>query len=243
MISKTVLITGAAQRIGAVIARHLHESGFNVIVHYHHSATEANRLVDELNKTRSDSAHCVQADLLDVSRYDELIDTAMGFNGRLDVLVNNASAFFPALLCDINEDMWDELIGTNLKAPLFLAKSINEHLKKNKGCIVNITDIHGSKPLKRYPVYSVAKSGLIMLTKALAGELAPDVRVNAISPGAVLWPQDMHDALKHKILSRIPMQRHGTPMDIAKTVNFLITKADYITGQIISVDGGRSLYS
>ncbi len=242
MIDKTVLITGAAKRIGAVIARHLHAGGLNIIIHYHHSATAAKDLIDELNAARPGTAHCVQADLLDISCYDGLIATATGFTGRLDVLINNASAFFPTLLADINEDSWDALIGTNLKAPLFLARSMGGQLKKNNGCIVNITDIHGGKPLKRYPLYSVAKSALMMLTKALAREMAPTVRVNAVSPGAVLWPEEMDNGLKHKILSKIPMQRHGEPLDIAKTVRFLIHDADYITGQIISVDGGRSLY-
>ena len=242
MTSKTVLITGASRRIGAVIARYLHAKQFDVVIHYNQSVAEANSLADELNQGRTSSASLVQADLSKQSSCDTLIDTVTELNNGLYALVNNASTFYPTLLSDVNEDTWDEIMDVNLKAPLFLAKRTAALLRKSQGCIVNITDIHGAQPLKRYPLYSVAKSGLIMLTRALAKELAPDVRVNAVSPGAILWPDDMDSELKNKILSRIPLRRHGDPIDIAKAVHFLITDADYITGQVLTVDGGRSLY-
>lgn len=242
MTSKTVLITGAAQRVGAVIACYLHARQFDVVIHYNESTAEATRLAGELNQLRANSASLVQADLLAPSACDALIDAALGFKNRLDALVNNASTFYPTLLADMNEDAWEGIMGANLKAPLFLAQRAADSLRKSRGCIVNITDIHGTRPLKRYPVYSVAKSGLIMLTQALAKELAPDVRVNAVSPGAILWPDPMDSELKSKILSRTPLRRHGDPLDIAKAVHFLIVDADYITGQVLAVDGGRSLY-
>ncbi len=242
MTSKTVLITGASRRIGAVIARYLHAKQFDVVIHYNQSAAEANSLADELNQDRASSASLVQADLSNQSSCDTLIDTVTELNKGLYALVNNASTFYPTLLSDVNEDAWDEIMDVNLKAPLFLARRAADLLRKSQGCMVNITDIHGARPLKRYPLYSVAKSGLIMLTRALAKELAPDVRVNAVSPGAILWPDDMDGELKNKILSRIPLRRHGDPIDIAKAAHFLITDADYITGQVLTVDGGRILY-
>ncbi len=242
MTGKTVLITGGAQRIGAAIARYLHANRFDVVIHYNRSAAEANHLAGELNHIRANSSCVVQANLLDVSSCDRVIDTALELNGRLDALVNNASVFYPALLPDINENTWDEIVGTNLKAPLFLVRRAAEHLERNRGCIVNITDIHGSRPLKGHSVYSVAKSGLSMLTRSLAKELAPDVRVNAVSPGAILWPAGMDGELKNTILSKIPLQRLGEPVDVAKAVHFLIAEADYVTGQVLAVDGGRSLY-
>ncbi len=257
--NKTVLITGAAQRIGAAAARYLHSKQFNVVVHYNRSALEANRLVDELNHIRADSSCTVQADLLAASSYDSsrlilvqadllaassydwVIDAALELSGSLDALVNNASMFYPTLLPQIKEPTWDEIIGTNLKAPLFLARHAAVHLEKTQGCIINITDIHGSRPLPQYSMYSVAKSGLIMLTRSLAQELAPNVRVNAVSPGAILWPDGMGEEAKDSILSAIPLQRRGLPVDVARAVHFLIAEADYITGQVLAVDGGRSL--
>ena len=239
--NKTVLITGAARRIGAAAARYLHSQQFNVVIHYNRSAAEASQLADELNSIRANSSCTVQADLLAVSSYNWVIDTALELTGSLDALVNNASMFYPTLLAQIKEPTWDEIIGTNLKAPLFLARHAAVHLEKTRGCIINITDIHGSRPLPHHSMYSVAKSGLIMLTRSLAQELAPNVRVNAVSPGAILWPDGMDDETKDSILSAIPLQRPGEPAEVARAVYFLIAEADYITGQVLAVDGGRSL--
>ena len=235
------MITGAARRIGAVIARHLHEKQYNVVIHYNRSAPEANSLASELNKIRPNSSSTVQADLMAASSYDWVIDKALELNGSLDVLVNNASVFYPTRLPQIKEPTWNEIIGTNLKAPLFLARRAAPHLEQTRGCIINITDIHGSRPLLEHSMYSVAKSGLNMLTRSLARELAPNVRVNAVSPGAIIWPAGMDDETRDSILSVIPLQRPGDPVDIASAVYFLIAEADYITGQVLPVDGGRSL--
>ena len=241
MAGRTALITGAARRIGAAIARRLHAEQFNVVIHYNRSAQEANQLAGELNQVRPGTACTVQADLMAASAYDWVIEKALELTGSLDVLVNNASVFYPTLLPQVKEPTWNEIIGTNLKAPLFLAMRAAPHLEQARGCIVNITDIHGSRPLLEYSMYSVAKSGLNMLTRTLARELAPNVRVNAVSPGAILWPADMDDETKDSILSLIPLRRPGDPVDIAGAVYFLIAEADYITGQVLPVDGGRSL--
>ena len=235
------MITGAAQRIGAAIARYLHSKQFSIVIHYNRSAKEANQLADEFNRLRANSCCTVQADLQAASSYDRVIDTALELTGSLDALVNNASVFYPTRLAQIEEPSWNEIIGTNLKAPLFLARRAAPHLEQTRGCIINITDIHGSRPLLQHSMYSVAKSGLNMLTRCLARELAPDVRVNAVSPGAILWPAGMQEETKDTILSTIPLHRLGAPLDIARAVYFLIAEADYITGQILPVDGGRSL--
>lgn len=241
MADKTALITGAARRIGAAIARHLHEKDFNVVVHYNRSASAANLLAEELNQVRTGSCRTVQADLMAPSSYDRVMKKALALSGRLDVLVNNASVFYPTRLPDIAEPAWNEIIGANLKAPLFLARNAAPHLERTGGCIINITDIHGSRPLPEHAMYSVAKSGLNMLTRSLARELAPKVRVNAVSPGAILWPAGMDDETRDSILSAIPLQHQGNPADVAKAVYFLIAEADYVTGQVLPVDGGRSL--
>jgi pteridine reductase len=241
--SPTVLITGAAKRIGAVIARNLHDCGMTIIVHYNHSATEAQALVTDLNHLRENSAHLLQADLLDVNGYDSLITRAVGFTGRLDVLINNASMFYPTPVGKTTQQQWMELMGTNLTAPYFLSQAAIRYLEQTAGCIINITDIHGARPLKDHPVYSTAKAGLIMLTRALAKELGPAIRVNAVSPGAILWPEGLPDNKKEKILSRTLMKRMGTPEEIAGTVRFLVRDATYITGQVIVVDGGRTFFA
>ena len=241
MTNKTVLITGAARRIGAVIARHLHAQQFDVVIHYRRAADEAAGLADELNQVRPGSAATAQADLLQPAACASLIDAALAFNNRLDALVNNASAFYPTPLADLDEGSWDELVGTNLKAPLFLASRAAASLKKHRGCLVNIADLYGSAPLKGYAVYSVAKAGLLMLTRALARELAPEARVNAVAPGAILWPENMDEEQKAKILSKTPMGRLGDPADVAKAVHFLIADADYMTGQTLMVAGGRGM--
>lgn len=243
MTNKTVLITGAAQRIGAVIVRDLHAQGMDVIIHYHNSATQAQSLAKELNAERTGSACLTQADLLDDNNISSLIRDAHKFKNRLDVLINNASIFYPTALEDVTIKQWDELIGINMKAPFFLSQQAAPYLRESAGCIVNITDIHATKPLKDHPVYSAAKAGLEMLTQALAKELGPQVRVNAVSPGAILWPQTMDATRRKKILNRTILKRQGCPEDIAKAVRFLINDADYMTGQVLTIDGGRTLFS
>ena len=241
MKNKTALITGAAKRIGAAIAKHLHKSGMDIIVHHHTSAKEADELVNSLNATRTDSAITLQANLEQQESYDALVKEALLFKGKIDVLINNASVFYPTNIEDMNETNWNELINVNLKAPLFLSQSAVNSLRETKGCIVNIADIHGDKPLKDHPIYSISKSGLIMLTQSLAKELAPDVRVNAVSPGAITWPEEMGSKTKELILEQCALKRTGTMEDICKAVFFLINDADYITGQVLKVDGGRTL--
>jgi len=238
------LITGGARRVGAAIVRTLHGAGMNVALHYRQSMKAANQLADELNAQRSDSVRLFHADLCRTEHLPRLVSTVVADMGRLDVLVNNASSFFPTPLGSVTTDDWDDLLGTNLRAPFFLAQSAGPHLRANKGCIINIADIHGRQPLKNHPVYSVAKAGLIMLTRALARELAPEVRVNAVAPGAILWPeQELDEVTKQRILSRTALKRRGDPDDIARAVLFLARDAGYITGETLVVDGGRELSS
>lgn len=240
---KTVLITGAARRVGAQIARTLHAAGANLMLHFHHSAQEAAALAEELNLRRGGSAGVVQANLLDASRLPELIEETIRLHGRLDALVNNASSFHATPVGQIGQSDWDDLIGTNLKAPLFLAQAAAPHLAAVQGAIVNLTDIHAERPLKNYPLYCAAKAGLAGLTRALALELAPQVRVNAIAPGPILWPEDgsFDNEKQARVLSRTAVKRMGEPADLARTVLFLLADAPFITGQILAVDGGRSI--
>lgn len=240
---KTALITGGARRIGASITRLLHDAGMDIVIHYRHSTDEAEALVAELNGIRADSATCLQAELSEIDELETLIHAALRFNGRLDALINNASAFYPTPLETLEDRHWHELIDVNLKAPLFLAKYAAAELQKRHGCIINLGDIHADRPLRGHPVYSISKAGLDMLTMTLAKELAPEVRVNGVSPGAVLWPEDMDEDTQRQILSRIMLGRRGEPEDVAKAVLYLVRDADYVTGQIITVDGGRTLYS
>lgn len=246
MKNRTVLITGAAKRIGAAIAKQLHKAGMNIIIHHNTSKKEANELIKRFNTIRTDSAISLQANLEHQESYETLIDNALHFKGELDVLVNNASAFYPtnvdALNSEIRNKHWNEIININLKAPLFLSQLAATSLRKNNGCIINITDIHGDRPLKDHSIYSISKAGLIMMTQSLAKELAPDIRVNAISPGAITWPDEMDNETKENILEHSALKKTGTMEDISKAALFLINDADYITGQIINVDGGRSLY-
>ena len=240
--SQWVLITGAARRIGACIARTLHAAGAGIAVHYRGSADPATRLATELNALRPDSAIATQADLRDTAHLTYLVGQVIDHSGRLDILVNNASSFYPTPLGEITEDHWEDLMGTNLKAPLFLSQAAAPHLRKTGGCIVNIVDIHANRPLRRHPVYGAAKAGLAMLTRSLARDLAPDVRVNGVAPGAILWPEnDMSEAVKDNIVRQIPMGRAGEPQDIADCVLYLVRDARYVTGQTIAVDGGRSI--
>lgn len=239
---KTVLITGAARRVGATLAQTLHQAGMNIVLHYRNSLGEAEQVHRELNLRRKESAILLQADLLDNDTLESLISRATVAWDRLDVLINNASSFYPTPVGKITEPQWNDLMGTNLKAPLFLSQAAAPHLQACNGCIINITDIHADRPLKNYTVYSIAKAGLVMLTKSMARELAPEIRCNAIAPGAILWPESEDYAhTQQEIIARTALKRQGSPEDIARTALFLIRDADYITGQIISVDGGRTL--
>lgn len=241
--AKNVLITGAAKRIGAACARLLHSDGCNIFLHYRSSAAEAQQLCDELNQLRPGSAKIMQADLLNMAELEALARKAEAAWGGIDVLVNNASSFYPTAVADVTESQWDELLGSNLKVPFFLAKALEKTLTDNKGCIVNIIDIHAERGLSGYPVYSISKAGLSAMTKILAKELGPKVRVNGVAPGAILWPDnDLSESAKLEILQRVALKRSGEPSDIAKAALFLIKDADYITGQILTVDGGRTLF-
>lgn len=240
--TKCALITGASKRIGAMTARLLHESGYNVIIHCRLSHQAADELAQELNTQRADSAKVVQADLNDETIYNNLIHQAYQCWQRLDVLVNNASSFYPTPVGSITLDDWNILINSNMKAPLFLAQAAAPHLKAVRGCIINLIDVHAQRPMKDHPVYCAAKAGLAMITQSLAKELGPEVRVNGVAPGAILWPDnDMPEHTKKYILERTALKRPGDPIDIAKTIVFLVKDSDYITGQIIAVDGGRTL--
>jgi pteridine reductase len=239
---KTALVTGAARRVGATIARVLHAAGANVVLHYRSSAEDAAQLANELNGARPGTAKLAECDLLQVPQLGALIDRAAQAWGGLDILVNNASTFYPTPLGDITEIDWDDLIGTNLKAPLFLAQAAATALRERQGLIINLADIHGVRPLGRYPVYSVAKAGVIMLTKVLARELGPLVRVNAVAPGPVMWPEDGLDpGLKEKIAARTALRRAGSALDVARACLFFAAEAPYVTGQVLAVDGGRSI--
>jgi pteridine reductase len=239
---RTVLITGAAARIGAEIARSLHDAGMNIVIHYRASAQKAEELSAELNKIRENSAHTLQTDLLNTATLDTLIKKAAAFWDGLDVLVNNASSFYPTPVGEITEAHWDDLMGSNLKAPIFLSQAATPYLKKSQGCIINIVDIHGFRAMKAHPVYCAAKAGLAMITQSLAKELGPEIRVNGVAPGAIMWPStELDPVIQKSILERTALKRQGCPEDIAKTVKFLVIDAGYITGQVIPVDGGRSL--
>ncbi len=239
---KVALITGAAHRVGAMIARLLHAQGMNLVLHYRHSGEAARQLQAELHALRAASVTLVQADLLDTAHLPRLVDAALGAWQRLDVLVNNASSFYPTPVGSVTEAQWDDLTGSNLKAPFFLTQAAAPSLAQQHGCVVNIVDIHADRPLKSHPVYCVAKAGLVMLTKALARELGPQVRVNAVAPGAVMWPEHTLDvAARDYIISRTALKREGAAHDIAQAVLFLIRDAGYISGHVLTVDGGRSL--
>lgn len=241
--SKSVaLVTGSARRIGAQIVRKLHTEGMRVILHYNGSQSAANAIADELNAARENSVVLLQFDLLDLEGIDSFVGKAVDIWGRLDLLVNNASTFYPTAIEDISIAQWHDLVGVNLQAPLFLSKACAPHLTIHKGNIVNIVDIHSERPLEGYTIYCIAKAGLGMLTKSLARELAPNVRVNGVSPGAIMWPEiENYEPTHQEIIKRTALKREGDPSDIADTVWFLSNSADYITGQIIAVDGGRTL--
>lgn len=236
------LVTGAARRIGAAIARRLHDEGAGVAIHYHNSTDDARRLKDELNRLRPESAEIFQANLTQFDTLETLTEDVVKWGGRLDYLVNNASSFYSTPLGTVTESQWHDLIGSNLKAPLFLSQAAWPQLRRQRGAIVNLIDIHARRPLRQYAVYGSAKAGLAMLTRALAKEMAPDVRVNGVAPGAILWPEDgMSDAARDSIIAQIPLGRPGDPDDIAGCVLYLLRDAAYVTGEIIAVDGGRSI--
>lgn len=240
-----ILVTGAARRVGAAIARTLHAAGACVVLHYHASADAAAALAAELNAVREKSALAIRHDLRETAGLAALVAEAVAPFGRLDGLVNNASSFFATPLGAIDETMWDDLMGSNLKGPLFLAQAAAPYLAKTGGCIVNITDIHAERPLKNYPLYCAAKAGLLGLTRALALELGPAVRVNAVAPGAIEWPENTTDfppAAQQAIIDHTLLKRIGTPADIARAVTFLVCDAPYVTGQVINVDGGRTAH-
>ncbi|MBI1195782.1 MAG: pteridine reductase [Gammaproteobacteria bacterium] len=239
---KVALVTGAGRRVGAEIARKLHAEGARIVLHYRSSDRDAHALQSELNDIREESAVLVQCDLLQYRKLQTLIRQAHAVWGRLDILVNNASSFYPTPIFSADEDQWDDLIGTNLKAPYFLSQAAAPMLREWQGNIINITDIHADRPLKDHSIYCIAKAGLVMMTRSLARELAPEIRVNGIAPGAVLWPENgIDEVTRQRITTRTALKRAGSPEDIAKTVIFLVRDADYITGQIIAVDGGRTL--
>lgn len=243
MQGKVVLVTGGAKRVGAAICRRLHASGANLMLHYRTSAGEARLLQAELNHQRNESVSLIQADLLDLGKLPSLIDQTVQSFGRLDALVNNAATFYQTPIGEISAEDWENLIGADLRAPLFIAQAAAAALKKTQGAIVNITDIHAERPLKNYVLYSVAKAGLVGLTRSLARELAPEVRVNAVAPGPILWPDDeaFDELSRQRIISHTPLRREGSPEDIAKAVHFLLVEATYVTGETINVDGGRHI--
>ena len=238
------LVTGAAQRLGAEICRSLHARGYRIIIHYRYSHVAAEELRDELNSLRDDSAVILAADMNSLTELKNLAAKAISQWQRLDVLINNASGFYPTPVVSADENDWDALFNSNLKGPFFLSQAVAPALKASAGCIVNLVDIYAQKPLSGFPIYSMAKAGVAMMTQSLALELAPDVRVNGVSPGAILWPEEETDySIKEKqdLKQRVPLQRQGDATDIAQTVTFLVADAPYITGQIIAVDGGRSV--
>ncbi len=242
LLGKSALVTGAAKRIGAAIADKLHADGADIAVHYRGSREEADKLCADLNAKREDSAKSFRADINDCDDISSLLDAVLTWRGGLDILVNNASSFYPTALGQITEEDWLDLMGSNLKGPLFLSQAAAAQLRSTKGTIVNIIDIHAQRPLRDHIVYGSAKAGLAMLTKSLAKELAPSVRVNGVAPGAITWPEDgVTAAVKESIVSQIPLGRTGDPADIANCVLFLVRDATYTSGQIVVIDGGRSL--
>ncbi len=239
--NKVALVTGSAKRIGKQTALTLHQQGFDIVVHCNHSTKEAESFVDELNQQRENSAAYVQADLNHQTQVKELATKALEVFGRLDVLINNASTFYPTEVSEVTEGIWDDLFASNLKAPFFLSQALTNELDRNQGVIVNIVDIHADRPLKGYPVYCMAKAGLVMLTKSLSRELAPNIRVNAVAPGPILWHEnELTEQDKEQVLDEVLLKRLGSPTNIAEAILYLV-QADYVTGHILTVDGGRSI--
>lgn len=242
MEGRWALITGASKRIGASIAARLHDAGANVAIHYFSSSEAADALAARLNSERADSAITVHGDLRKIPGLERMIREVVDQTGRLDALINNASSFYPTPLGAITEEQWEDLVGSNLKAPLFLCQAALPHLRETNGVIINIVDVHAQRPLRNHPVYGAAKAGLAMLTRSLAKDLGPDIRVNGVSPGAILWPESgVTERVQDSIIRQIPLGRAGEPGDIAAAVLFLVRDAPYVTGQILAVDGGRSV--
>ncbi len=245
MTNPVALITGSSRRIGAETAKQLHANNFNVVLHYRSSKKEALELTERLNDIRKGSAVSFCADLTDIEQVRTLANNALKHWGRIDTLINNASSYYPTPFLEVSEAQWVDLLDSNTKAAFFLSQALAPTLKKQQGSIVNIVDIHADYPLPEYSPYTIAKAGSAMLTKSLARELAPDVRVNGVSPGVIVWPENEAEHTneeKQRILDQVPLAREGTTRDIADTVIFFVTKAPYITGQILAVDGGRSIF-
>lgn len=244
MTTPVALITGGARRIGAEISRTLHQQGIDLVLHYHRSEHEARALADALNQIRPDSVRLIRQDLTELNAINAMADRAMGCFGRISALINNASAFYPTRFGDITPAQWLELSATNAAAPLLLCQALLPSLRQERGSIVNMLDIHADNGLKDHLPYSMAKNALVTLTRALAAELAPDVRVNGIAPGPIIWPEhELNADQKQRVLDSVPMGRLGTPAEIADTVRFLLQGPGYLTGQIIAIDGGRSCQS
>jgi pteridine reductase len=242
--NKTILITGGAKRVGAAICRELHAHGASLMIHYNTSTADARALQAELNLQRANSVAIIQGDLLNIAIISNLVAETVNQFGKLDVLINNASSYYATEIGNITEENWHDLVGSNLKAPMFLAQAAAAELRKNHGCIVNITDMHIERPKKGYVVYSVAKAGLVTLTKSLAHELSPEVRVNAVAPGPVQWPENnpqFDEVYRQRVINQTLLKTIGQPQDIAKAVKFLVADAPFITGHVLAVDGGRSL--
>jgi pteridine reductase len=243
MSNPVALITGGGRRIGAEIAKQLHHNDFNIIIHYLRSSIE--ELAQQLNNIRKNSASILKANLAQLKEVKALAESAVNIWGGLKVLINNASSYYPTKFGEVTEEQWEDLQASNSKAPFFLSQALAPELKKQHGCIVNIIDIHAERPLPEYSPYTIAKAGTAMLTKSLARELAPEVRVNGVAPGVIIWPENAgehSDKEKQRILKQVPLAREGSANDIAKTVLFFVQDAPYITGQILAVDGGRSIY-
>ena len=242
--NKVILITGSTRRIGLEIVRSLHNQGARIIVHYNHSDRQARDLESKLNTVRPNSILLVQGNLEDISAIRSLARNCIIEMGQLDALINNASAFFPTPISSATEEQWQNIMDVNLKAPFFLAQGVAPYLKKSRGCIINMTDIYAERPLENHPIYSASKAGLVSLTRSLARDLGPEIRVNAVAPGAILWPENDGDELaQQRLISATPLKRRGDPQDIVKAVEFLLTGADFITGQVINIDGGRTIYN
>lgn len=241
MNEKVVLITGAGKRVGACVAEALHQAGWRVIIHYRQSSEEAQTLIERLNEQRAHSAVGLQADLSDANHIRPLADSAAKVWGRIDALINNASSFYPTPLATATETEWNDLFSSNVKAPFFLAQALLSPLKINQGCIINMVDIHANNPIPEHPIYCMAKAALVMMTKSLAKDLGPDIRVNAIAPGIILWPDaPMPEKVKTGMINKTPLKRAGEPLDVANAILFLLQQP-YITGHILNIDGGRSL--
>ena len=243
MSPKVIFLTGSAKRIGAYNAQYLHQLGWNIVLHYNQSSQQAQELARQLNAARSNSVKLVQGELNTIQQTQDVAEQAINAFGKLDALVNNASAFYPTPIGSISHNDWSQLVGSNMQAPLFLAQHCNPELQKNNGVIINMVDIHASQPLSGHTLYCMAKSALVMMTKSLAQELAPRVRVNGVAPGAILWPEvAINEDEKNQILQQIPLNKLGSMQDIAQAIDYLLN-AHYVTGQIITVDGGRSIAS